>query len=557
MGEKNSFSVCLGKPQTRYEPKSQFCPSCSRLLYVEKSRVRRLVTPTLDEDVTEIIKKCCSCDEVRFVSEGLRQLTPVRSPYSYDVIVHLGFLRYCQHRQISEIQREIASKGLTIPRTSIQRLCLRFLKYFIAVHLESFPLLVRITCQQGGYILQIDGSQNHGRGALIVVKDSISGMRLFVARFPSENKEDLVPFLEYLKSVFGMPLIIIRDGGGAIVNALSVIFPGVYQLYCHFHFLRAVGHALFDHYQKRFKKAIDRLGVKGKLSKLYRLVQKLLRKERKPFVREILEDLCELLEFVLNCSGEGLGYPFEIPILRFYERCLVIEKPVHDLVRHCAKHYVLLKVLCDVKSTLRLLHPPPAVRGRLYQDAERILEREKWFMKARKALRWRNGPVPLSTQIQWSDNQLKKARNGIDDFLAEIESKNKKLKKSSSLAKGLCIIKDRFIEHKENLLAPNIQIDTSHGVKVIKVDRTNNGVEKDFRAIRRHARRLRGDKNVEGIIQREGVGLLLLLNMDIPQYVQMVYGSWELMGERFARVGEQSLERAELLLKGYNPWWAL
>jgi len=65
------------------------------------------------------------------------------------------------------------------------------------------------------------------------------------------------------------------------------------------------------------------------------------------------------------------------------------------------------------------------------------------------------------------------------------------------------------------------------------------------------------EKNVEGIIQCEGVGLLLLLNMDVYQYVQIVYGPWECMGKRFSKVEEKSLEHADLLLKGYNPRWAL
>lgn len=78
----------------------------------------------------------------------------------------------------------------------------------------------------------------------------------------------------------------------------------------------------------------------------------------------------------------------------------------------------------------------------------------------------------------------------------------------------------------------------------------------DFRACRRHVRRLQGNKNVEEVIQREGVGLSLLLNMNIPEYVRMVYGSWDGMGKRFSEVDEKSLERADLLLQGYNPWWA-
>jgi len=102
----------------------------------------------------------------------------------------------------------------------------------------------------------------------------------------------------------------------------------------------------------------------------------------------------------LNYSGEGLYYPFELRVLRFYEKCIEIEKPVHDLVKKCAKEYIYLKSLCDVQKTLRWLHPHPRVRGKLHNDAERLRNREKWFNEARGALRLHNGPVPLSTHIQ-------------------------------------------------------------------------------------------------------------------------------------------------------------
>ena len=555
MGKKNSISFCTLQPQKRFEPSVEFCPHCQHLLKVEKSRDRRLVTLDSDERVTEVVKYC-PVDGLRFVSESLRAATPGRSPYSYDLIVRIGRLRYSRHYQIVEIQDEIARDGPFIPRSSVQRLCFRFLRYFIAVHLESLPLLAKYVRDNGGYVSQIDGSQNHGRGTLILVKDMMSGMRLFASRFPSENKEDLVVFLRYIESVFGVPLAAIRDGGTGIVNALTDVFPDMYQVYCHFHFLRALGHALFDYYHKRFKNGMNGLGVNGKLHHLYRLVCKQKGRCQKPFVSSVLNELSELLEYVLNYSGEGLCYPFELRVLRFYEKCIEIEKPVQDLVKKCAKEYIYLKNLCDVQKTLRLLHPPPKVRGKLDKDAERLRNREKWFNKARDALRWRNGPVPLSTQIQWSDKDLQIARKGINDFLSELKSEQENKDNSKSLIRGLGIIEDRFTKYQDNLLVPNIKIETSKGEKIIELERTNNSVETDFRACRRHARRLRGDKNVEGIIQREGVGLLLLLNMNISQYVQIVYGSWECMGKRFSKVEEKSLEHADLLLKGYNPWWA-
>jgi len=138
-----------------------------------------------------------------------------------------------------------------------------------------------------------------------------------------------------------------------------------------------MAHALFDHYYKRFKKAVDNLGVKGKLKKLSRLVEKRLEKEQTSFVREILGELYELLSYALADSGEGLGYPFEVPALRFYERCLAVEGPVYDLIHRCADQYTYLKILCDVQDVLRLLHPPPAVRGKIHHDADRIRERER------------------------------------------------------------------------------------------------------------------------------------------------------------------------------------
>jgi len=554
--KKNSISFCTSQPQKRFESSVERCPCCQRVLKVEKSRDRRLVTMDSDEQITEIVKFCPD-DKLRFVSESLRERTPVRSPYSYDLLAYIGRLRFCKHYQIKEIQEEIARFDPSIPRSTLQRLCVRFLRYFIAVHLECLPLFADHVRDNGGYVLQIDGSQNHGRGTLLLVKDMMSGFRLFACRFPSENKEDLVVLFRYLNRVFGVPLVAIRDGGRGIVQAVEEVFPGVYQVYCHFHFLRALGHALFDYYHSRFKKMLHGLGVKGSLRKLYHQVCKQKERDQNPFVSGVLNELSLLLGHVLEYKGEGLGYPFELEILSFYDNCLKIEKPVHDLVMRCATEYVYVKLLCDVQKTLRLLHPPPKVRGKLSKDAERLRERKKWFDDARAALRWRNGPVPLSTQIKWDDSELQKARIGITDFLSLVKAEKENKENTTSLKRGLGIIEDRFSKYEKNLLVPNMKIDTAAGHKIVELERTNNGVEHDFRKCRRLVRRVFGNKDVEAVIQREGVGRLLLFNMDIDTYVRMVYGSWECMGKRFSEVDKKSLERADLLLQGYNPWWAL
>ncbi|MDG6219424.1 MAG: hypothetical protein QCI00_08285 [Candidatus Thermoplasmatota archaeon] len=103
------------------------------------------------------------------------------------------------------------------------------------------------------------------------------------------------------------------------------------------------------------------------------------------------------------------------------------------------------------------------------------------------------------------------------------------------------------------ILIPNIQIDTDHGKKIVVLERTNNSVEMDFRLCRRYVRRFQGNSDVEEVIQREGVRLSLLLNMNVSRYVKIVYGSWDCMGKRFSMVAEKALERADLLLQCYNP----
>ncbi|HJH25760.1 MAG TPA: hypothetical protein C5S37_03080 [Methanophagales archaeon] len=82
-------------------------------------------------------------------------------------------------------------------------------------------------------------------------------------------------------------------------------------------------------------------------------------------------------------------------------------------------------------------------------------------------------------------------------------------------------------------MAPNVEVQTPKGKRVIKLERTNNGVEQDFRSIRRHGRRLKGNKDVE-------------------EYVKTVYGSWDVMGKRFAEVKKESLAAAEKIFDGFN-----
>ena len=300
--------------------------------------------------MVEVIKSC-DCSKKTFVSK-LRKLTPPRSPYSFDLLAQIGRSRFEDHRAISDIQNMF--RTTSIPNTTAQRLCRRFLKYFTAVHLESSMQIKKEIEKNGGYILQIDGTQNHGRGTIMILKDSISGMRLLSARVPSEKSDHIKQLLEVIHKLYGHPLAVIRDMGKGIAQSVEEVFNGVVVIICHFHFPRALGDRLYKHYYKTFRKDLDKTGVSGKLKELRRKAKG--SNTRNPFAAEILEELINILDGVLSSSGEGLGYPFDLSKLRFYERCLEAEKRVDKLVGRCIKAWKRVGITYEVCNVLKRLH---------------------------------------------------------------------------------------------------------------------------------------------------------------------------------------------------------
>ncbi|NQE53818.1 hypothetical protein C5S29_09515 [ANME-1 cluster archaeon GoMg3.2] len=198
--KKRAPSCSCNSPAEKYEPEEKECPKCGMPLRVKKTQKRRLVTPIKDTKVVEVIKRC-NCSNETFVSKTLRKLTPQKSPYSFDFLAQIGRLRFDEHRQVSDIRRYFSKSGISIPDTTAQRLCKRFLKYFTIVHLECTPQIKEKIKQNGGYVLQIDGTQNHGRGTIMLLKDSIFGIQLFSERVVSEKADYIKPVLEDIRDL--------------------------------------------------------------------------------------------------------------------------------------------------------------------------------------------------------------------------------------------------------------------------------------------------------------------------------------------------------------------
>ncbi|MGC8563238.1 MAG: hypothetical protein ACP5NO_08660, partial [Thermoplasmata archaeon] len=71
--------------------------------------------------------------------------------------------------------------------------------------------------------------------------------------------------------------------------------------------------------------------------------------------------------------------------------------------------------------------------------------------------------------------------------------------------------------------------------------------ESEFRKLRRHNRRIKGNSHVDGEVQAEGAAMLILENLKNKEYVRTVYGSLSELPKRFASVSRESIRISEML----------
>lgn len=492
------------------------------------------------QKVTEVTTHCPEHPETVF--RPSTRLTPPKSKYGFDILTEIGILRFIEHKQISEIHHQLRNNGIEIPERTIQNLCQCFLHYIMAVHLERLPKLATLLKKNGGYVLHIDATTTKGSPGVLLIKDSWSGIRLLAASIVTESAELVSPYLKMVLESFGNPVTAVRDMGKGIENALIEVFPCIYILTCHYHFLRAVGLRLFNKIYPQFQRRIDRTGIK-----------KTLRKLRKRFRNrkgtEERDKALELLEYVMayRKDGNGIAYPFSLPAVDFYKRCEKVRPEVRNIILARAKKNTNSPCLSQLENALNLLQPPPAVRGRIHSEYLKLETRWQWFEQIRKALRYRNGPVPLNTKGFLSDTELETGRNMIDELQTQITEFIEQGNSGGdrTFKRVLCGISKMLSERRDELFAPNITVEINGTHTVKKLPRTNNTVEQDFRSIRRHSRRIRGDSDVERSVQRDGPGLAIVKNLENNEYLRCVYGSLQQMPAQFAEVSMNSLQNAK------------
>jgi hypothetical protein len=523
-------------------------------LRVLKTRTRKVITLPIGAWIArETIWRDPATDQV-YGSAALRRLVAPGCAFGYDVVVFVGKAMFCQQRRAPEIVEQLKSRNVHLSARGVGYLAKKFVVYLALAHRQSAPCLKKLMRDNGGYILHLDGTCEGGGPMLMSSLDSISEIVLGNVKVPSEKTQEIIPFLEEIKSRYGVPLASVHDMGAGILAAVKEVFPGILDFICHFHFLRDLGkdlmeedydairkrlrqHALTEkllHQARQFKAAIDQ--QPSSVDSFCHSVQagSLPTEEVERFPL-----LCaySLIQWVLEgkTHGDGYGFPFDRPQVEFAKRLRLAAKELESIKEihlrgQWRDNLPLFKLSCQLKKV--------SADKTLEKRIEAIEVKIQVFDQLRQAMRL--AQVGGSTGLNSGGDPLPMGpiQKAVRAFRKRIISRSDY--QSTSHWKTLIGQLDKYWE---KLFADPITVHTPNGPVLIQPQRTNNILERFFRDFRRGARRRSGHNSINKFLQTMIADTPLVRNLDNSGYLKVLLNGEPTLEACFAKIDAQTVRK--------------
>lgn len=543
MGSCHLFSEV---PRLKFYPADKRC-GCGGEMTVLKTSIKTIATLEVGEfRALETQTSCKHCPQV-YRSDELRALTPHRGKFGFDVIEAIGRALFVHCRNEMEIQAELAIRNIPISTSEISFLGKRFIVYLLLAHIECQEQLKQAMQTRGGYILHMDGTCEGDSPHLFSCMDEISNIVLGNRKMPTEDSQFIVPLLQDLKAAYGNPVALVHDMGGAILKAVTTVFPGIPDYICHFHFLRDLGKDLFSVEYRAIRRITRSYSIRAKLNKISKQLKTVISDDKplsdslKTYLQDEGRSRCPkekldhrvtaylLVAWILESrsASHGFGFPFDQPHLDFYLRL--------------QEAYPALKQLKE-KGVLRL---PLITLSRMLQDAAlakmvlRIQEKISIFEALRKAMR-----------IACPENNRGLNDEGDDD-IKTIKGRVEKFRHSAivtALASGDIGYRkmvNQIDKYWDKLFTAPIQQETPAGSITIQPQRTNNLLEQSFRFLKRDGRKKSGQHSLSKALKGMLADTPLVRNLSNPDYMAIVLKGKEDLASRFADVDIQQVRKKE------------
>ena len=545
------------------EPPQQHCPECGGPTRVQKTRQRTGVT--LEHGtfrLRQTVRVCVSGCTGKKPVGPLAGLIPPRKVIGYDVMVHVGLERFLRYRQQEEIRASLANRyGASVSAGEISVLARRFLVYLERLHNACSPALKAALASDGAWPLHIDATGEDGRGTLLV---AFSGWRQWVLgawKIPTERADAILPRLKETIFRFGSPCAIVRDLGRAMAEAAETLLKHlklkIPVLACHLHFLSDIGKDLLEKDHDRLRALFRQTKLRGQLRTLARDLGRKLGQHIHPAQAGVRDWQCQtgqeqrlpagaagvatvraLAQWVLDYAADtkGDGFPFDLPWLALYDRCLQAVSALRAYLSEPPKDSAVHKALERLYRILQAVEDDALGIGVV---ADRLTRRTRLFAELRKALRLREetsrGKRGTAHRAHTA-SELKDIRCTVRRLTRSLRRRRPQRGPAGEWREAIDIVLSHLEKHGRFLWGHAIYLPKRAGGGIRLVDRTNNAIETEFHILKHGERRRSGRKVLTQDLETLPPAAALAMNLTRSDYVSIVCGSLEKLPQAFARL---------------------
>ena len=540
-----------------FRPERHTCPACHETLKVQKtSPDRRASTLAIGNFMAhETLCYCPACRRV-FHSAEFRRLIPEHGNFGYDIIVYVGESLFLRCRNYQEIRLELQQRNIRISESEIAFLAKKFVLYLGVLHRSVQRKTKKFMRMNGGYILHIDGTCDGASPHLVSVLDGITQIVLDNKKLPSENSEELIPFLEGIKKAYGVPLAVVSDMGKGIALAVEEVFKNVSAFICHYHFLKSVGKNLFGDENDVIREQLRKYNVRAILTRTKNRLGRRIA-ENRDFLDTVLTGIeCQkmpdnaalsavpmvaaytLISWILDSETEcnGFGFPFDQSHLVFYQRLQEAGRRFHQLFRiqlqgDWRENKVYSKISSDLHDVLN--------DSSLQKAAQRMEQKVAVFNGLRTAMRI---TLPENKQGLNDNGELPSSMKTIQKEVGRFTAWLLKSKEYSEDKKYQKLV-EQLDTYSDKLFADPIAVQTAAGKMLVQPQRTNNILEQFFRKLMRSFRKKNGFNSVERVLKTMLTDTPLTMNLKNQEYMKILLAGKETLEQRFAEIDSSEVRR--------------
>lgn len=539
-----------------FRPQSRNCPKCAGEMNVLNTSTKPAATLAIGKFLAREYRYYCLRCGLTVASEELRGLVPERCNIGYDVLVYVGQEFFLNSRNNEQIVMNLREKNVFVCRNEISYLAKKFIVYLALLHKKVQKETRSFLYLNGGYILHLDGTCEGESPHLISVLDGITEIVLDNTKVPTENAEDLIPFLKGIKAAYGDPVAVVSDMSKGILTAFGEVFKNVPLYICHYHFLKNVGKQLFGEEKETIMKRLRKHGIKGTLKRRFRTLDNNIAAAPSGLVEAFLksietEDLMKastlegygqmilhsLVDWVLKSKnqGQGRGFPFDQTYLIFYQRAVRIRTLLEQFSQ---------AGLFKSKKEKRLYNTihrdlQPVIRdSMLKKTAATMQEKVDVFDRLRAAMR-----ITLSeNKPGLNDNgelcDMKTIEKEVTKFVRKL-SKDKKSMQDKAYQKMI----DQIDKYWDMLFCDPIVVETKAGKIIIQPQRTNNILEQFFRTLMRTYRKKNGFQAMERVLKAMLKDTPLVMNLRNKDFMDILLCGKKDLAQRFADVDAEEVRK--------------